>query len=75
VTASSDHGLKVYDIQTGRMKRELFNKKYGHREWVTTVDHLEDGRILSGGQDSKLCLWDANVVRCIDLTDHKYVCI
>jgi hypothetical protein len=39
--------------------RELFSKNYGHSEWVTTCAHLTDGRLLSGGMDSKLCLWDA----------------
>lgn len=25
-------------------KRELYAKRYGHSEWVTSVDHCTDGR-------------------------------
>lgn len=72
VTGSSDHSLKVLDISKGSVKRELYSKKHGHTDWVTTVDHLkEDGRILSGGMDSRLCLWNANSNKCISLNDHK----
>lgn len=52
VTGSADHGLRVYDIKTGKFRRELFTKRCGHKEWVTTCTYLADGRILSGGMDS-----------------------
>lgn len=56
----------------GEFKRELFGKKYGHKEWITTCHHLQDGRLLSGGMDSMLCLWDATGVRCDHIKSHEY---
>ncbi|BFI25913.1 hypothetical protein MPTK2_1g25610 [Marchantia polymorpha subsp. ruderalis] len=66
----SDHSVYTVDVATGKKLRNLYSKKYGHTEWVTCVEHLDDGRILSGALDSKLCLWDATGVRCADLTGH-----
>lgn len=51
--------------------RTLYSKKFGHSEWVTCVTHLADNRIVSGGMDSKLCLWDATGVKCEDLVGHS----
>ena len=31
-----------------------YTKQYGHTEWVTTVAHLDDGKVISGGMDSKV---------------------
>ena len=33
------------------------NSTTGHREWVTCVAFTADGKVLSGGMDSMLCLW------------------
>eukprot|EP00741_Cyanophora_paradoxa_P016171 tig00000042_g15611.t1 len=66
----SDHGVNCFNIDTGSQTRNLYTKQYGHSEWVTCITHLPDGRILSGGMDSKLCLWDARGVRCSDLKGH-----
>eukprot|EP00343_Euplotes_focardii_P008513 CAMPEP_0205822068 /NCGR_PEP_ID=MMETSP0206-20130828/10840_1 /ASSEMBLY_ACC=CAM_ASM_000279 /TAXON_ID=36767 /ORGANISM="Euplotes focardii, Strain TN1" /LENGTH=220 /DNA_ID=CAMNT_0053118021 /DNA_START=1 /DNA_END=663 /DNA_ORIENTATION=+ len=71
VTGSSDHGLREYNIGTCRQIRQLYSKRYGHGEWVTSCAYASDGRVLSGGMDSKLCSWDKKVVRCDDLTGHK----
>ena len=86
VTASADHGLRIYNMysisckllinsirKNGEFQRELFSKKYGHKEWVTTCKHLKDGRVLSGGMDSMLCLWDAKGVRCDFINSHGYI--
>lgn len=70
VVGSADHGLKVFDINTMRERRNLYGKKCGHTEWVTSVAYLSDGRILSGGMDSKLCLWHASALKCDDLLGH-----
>lgn len=43
----------------------------GHTEWVTCVTHLKDGRVLSGGMDSKLCLWNKAGSQCKDLKAHS----
>lgn len=72
VTASDDHSLKVFSISSAKQLRELYTKQCGHKDQVTTVDHVKyDGRILSGGMDGKLCLWGANSTRCVDLLGHS----
>ncbi|KAF4036302.1 WD domain G-beta repeat [Phytophthora infestans] len=84
VMGSSDHALYVIPISSsssssGRASRgastsrpkTLYTKKFGHTEWVTCVTHLPDRRIVSGGMDSKLCLWDATGVKCEDLVGHS----
>lgn len=67
---SADHGLKEVDVRAGQVMRNLYTKRFGHTEWVTSVSHCPDGRIISGGMDSKLCLWSATGVSCVDLVGH-----
>ena len=69
-TGSSDHGIRVFDIKKNVFIKELYNKKYGHKEWVTSVSFLKDGRLLSSGMDSLLCLWDAKSVKCDTFKAH-----
>ncbi|KAG7381312.1 hypothetical protein PHYPSEUDO_006198 [Phytophthora pseudosyringae] len=84
VVGSSDHALYVLPVGNGSSSsgrpsrgastsrpRTLYTKKFGHTEWVTCVTHLPDRRIVSGGMDSKLCLWDATGVKCEDLLGHS----
>lgn len=70
VTGSTDHGLRVYNMSNGQQTKELFSKKYGHTEWVTTCQILPSRRIVSGGMDSNICVWDATGVRCNTLQEH-----
>ena len=70
VLGCSDHALYEVDAITGRRTRALYTKRYGHAEWVTCVSHCPDGRVVSGGMDSKLCVWDARGVKCTDLLGH-----
>lgn len=49
VVGSADHGLKVFALDTCKQRRNLYTKKFGHTEWVTTCCYLPDGRIVSGG--------------------------
>ena len=70
VTGSTDHGLRVYSMSTGKQIRELFNKNFGHTEWVTACAILADNRVVSGGMDSNLCIWDSKSVRCKYLKEH-----
>ena len=72
VIGSADHGLKEFNIETCKMNRNLYTKKFGHSEWVTCVTYIPDGRILSGGMDSKICLWNKAGSRCNDLTGHSH---
>mmetsp|Transcript_38715 Transcript_38715/g.101162 ORF Transcript_38715/g.101162 Transcript_38715/m.101162 type:complete len:545 (+) Transcript_38715:33-1667(+) len=68
---SADHGIAEIAAASGTKKRSLHSKRYGHAEWVTSVSHCADGRILSAGMDTKLCLWNASGVVCSDLTGHR----
>lgn len=70
VMGSADHGLKEVNVRAGQVLRNLYTKRYGHTEWVTTVSHCPDGRVVSGGMDSKVCLWNATGVVCADLVGH-----
>ncbi len=65
--------FNTFSSKNGRHVRQLFNKRYGHKEWVTTCAHLSDGRILSGGMDSLLCLWDKKIVKCSNIYGHRFV--
>ena len=71
VTGSGDHGLRIFNIRTGKKLRELYSKRFGHTDWVTTCAYLQDGRILSGSMDKRLCLWDRSAVKCQDLVGHN----
>ena len=70
-TGSSDHGLRVYDLKKNSYIKELYSKKYGHSEWVTSLSFLKDGRLLSSGMDSMICLWDAKSIKCDSLKIHE----
>lgn len=70
VLGSADHGVKELDIRSGRQCRNLYSKRCGHSEWVSSVAYVPDGRIISGAQDSKLCVWNATGVNCVDLNGH-----
>ncbi|CEL92770.1 unnamed protein product [Vitrella brassicaformis CCMP3155] len=71
VTGSADHGLRLFNLRSREFMRELFAKRYGHTEWVTACQFTADGRVVSGGHDSRICLWDKTGVRCNDLTGHS----
>jgi WD40 repeat protein len=59
----------VFSISSGKQKKDLLSSA-GHTDWVESVAHAQDGRILSGGMDGKLCLWDSGS-NCVNLTGHK----
>ncbi|KAL8006401.1 putative WD40/YVTN repeat-like-containing domain superfamily, WD40-repeat-containing [Plasmopara halstedii] len=74
VVGSSDHALYVLPIgRPSRLARSrtLYSKQYGHTEWVTCATYLTDRRIVSGGMDSKLCLWDSKSVKCEEMLGHS----
>ena len=71
VTGSADHGLRVYSLTDGKQLKQLFYKTYGHTEWVTCCRMLSDNRVLSGGMDAQLCLWDRSWMKCQSLFSHK----
>ena len=43
-TGSADHGIRIWDAKNGKYLRELYNKRYGHKEWVTTLQYAPSGR-------------------------------
>ena len=71
VTASSDHGLRVYSLKSGKCLRNLYTKRYGHTDWVTSTKFLRDGRVWSAGMDNLLCLWDAKILRATNMAGHN----
>lgn len=70
VLGSADHGLKEVNVRSAQMLRNLYTQRCGHTEWVTSVSHCPDGRVISGAADSKLCLWNASGVTCVDMNGH-----
>lgn len=75
IVGGSDHALYAVDIvdpskyNNGSYKPvTMYSKTCGHTDWVTTVTHLTDGKVLSGSMDGKLCLWsEYNRSQCIEL--------
>lgn len=43
----------------------------GHAEWVSCCKYLQDGRIVSGAMDSKVCVWAAKGTRSQTLEGHS----
>ncbi len=70
VVGSSDHALYGYDLTTGAQTRQLYNRRNGHSEWVTCVCHTADGRVVSGGMDSRVLIWGARGANAQELKGH-----
>eukprot|EP00698_Gefionella_okellyi_P014609 TRINITY_DN4054_c0_g1_i3.p1 TRINITY_DN4054_c0_g1~~TRINITY_DN4054_c0_g1_i3.p1 ORF type:complete len:298 (+),score=35.25 TRINITY_DN4054_c0_g1_i3:76-894(+) len=66
-TGGANHSVVVWDAATGRKRSELYGAT-GHREWVTCVAFSSEGRVVSGGMDSQLCLWSGRTAA--HLTGH-----
>ncbi len=66
VFGTADHALYCVELRPGRRRkaRTLYTKAAGHTEWVSAVCHLPDGRIASGGLDSRICLWPTAGTAC-----------
>ena len=67
----SDHDVHVVDAKKKREIRKLNHARNGHKEWVTCVKWLSDGRLLSGSMDSYLCLWNKHGNVCEHLHGHQ----
>ena len=67
----SDHAVYELSLDSGRVIRTLFTKRYGHCEWVTSVAYLADGTLASAAMDAKICVWSPSGVRCTDMTGHS----
>lgn len=60
VVGGADHAAYVLkSSKDGKLKcvRKLYTKKSGHTDWVSAVGFLSDGRVVSAGMDSKICVW------------------
>jgi F-box/WD-40 domain protein 7 len=72
VVGSANHSLYAIDLVDSKKKPvELYGKKYGHTDWVSGVAHLADGRIISCGMDSKICLWSHDKRSCSEVHAHN----
>jgi WD40 repeat protein len=72
VIGGSDHALYSLDVNAPRKApTKLYNKRWGHNDWVTGCTFLASGRVLSCGMDSKLCLWSLDKRRCQELQHHN----
>lgn len=68
-TAGDDHIVRLWDVRTGKLVRELG----GHDDWVTTISFCRDGsRLLTGGRDHRVIIWDAATGRQLgELGSHQ----
>lgn len=73
VSISTSSGIGSSSSNSGRGSNviKMHSKRCGHSNWVTSVTHLKDNRVLSASMDGKLCLWGANRSICIDLLGHS----
>ena len=71
IATGTDHAVYEVDVKTCKKLRTLYTKTHGHKEWVTKVRCLPDGRVLSSGMDSLICLWDARGTRCSALEGYN----
>jgi len=51
--------------------RRMYPKHGGHREWVTGVGFLADGRVASVGMDGLMCVWDKRRIACQEIEAHR----
>lgn len=69
-TAGDDHIVRLWDIQTGKLVRQL----RGHRDWVTAVSFCGDGQeLVTGCRDRRVLVWDVATGRLKGaLGEHKH---
>ncbi len=62
VTASWDNAARIWDVETGRLEREL----QGHTEYVNdAIFSLDGSRVLTSSDDKTAILWDAETGKAI----------
>jgi WD40 repeat protein len=68
VFGGTDHALYAVDLADPRRPHtQLFSKKYGHTDWVTSCAHLRDGRLISAAMDCRILLWSLDRRSCTEL--------
>ena len=68
---NSDGSLNLYNIITGKEIREFYNKTQGHNKLISSCQIFNDKFIISGGLDSKICIWDFKGSLIRILKEHK----
>lgn len=64
VVGGADHALRVLRVSKKlSLMRTLYTKRSGHTEWVTCAVFLPDGKVASGGMDSKICVWGGTLAK------------
>jgi RNA polymerase sigma factor (sigma-70 family) len=53
-TAAQDGTIKVWEVATWKVRAEF----HGHRDRVNSLTFAPDGRLLSGGLDTTVVVWD-----------------
>lgn len=87
VVGTADHALYSLDVTSAGTAAEgggarhgrggkkpvttMYPKRGGHREWVTDVGFLADGRVASVGMDGLMCVWDKSRIACQDIEAHR----
>jgi WD40 repeat protein len=74
IVCKSIETFKNYNFnfrKNGKCTRNLFTKKFGHTDWVTSCKFLSDGRIWSAGMDNLMCLWEAKFIQCKNMQGHN----
>jgi len=60
LTGSLDHHARLYSVSQGKLLNAFKCDK-----WVYGCDFVDHTRILTGGHDSQIKLWDINTTQCI----------
>eukprot|EP00924_Labyrinthula_sp_SR-Ha-C_P015070 augustus_masked-scaffold_9-processed-gene-7.7-mRNA-1 protein AED:0.20 eAED:0.26 QI:0/-1/0/1/-1/1/1/0/362 len=70
VTGGANHSANFLNIANPKQNKELYLKKKGHSEWVTSCGFLHSGNIVTGGMDSKICIWSmsTSTLLCEEVT-------
>jgi len=82
IVGTADHALYSLDVTSAGTVAEggrggkkpvttMYPKRGGHREWVTDVGFLADGRVASVGMDGLMCVWDKSRIACQDIEAHR----
>jgi WD40 repeat protein len=54
-----DRTIQVYNYENKNFEREFFSKgEAGHKDWIRTLVVVNETLLISGGDDSKLIVWD-----------------
>lgn len=68
VTGSSDHTLKLWEVNTGKVIRTF----YGHKKRITSISISFDGsKMISGSTDNSAIVWDVQTGELLSKIEMK----